>query len=96
MGQSPSFGGIQADPLGDVQPYIALALALILHAGHRVRLATHSDFRDFVLSANSRLRGKTRDGVDLEGRLEFFDAGGNPKELMAYMVKSKLMSRSVR
>jgi hypothetical protein len=35
------------------------------------------------------LRGKTHKGVALEGRLEFFDVGGNPKELMAYMVKSK-------
>lgn len=72
-----------------MQPYISLALSLIIHAGHRVRLATHPDFRDFVLSANSRLKGKTHEGVHLEGRLEFFDAGGDPKELMAYMVKSE-------
>jgi hypothetical protein len=25
----------------------------------------------------------------LEGRLEYYDVGGDPKELMAYMVKSK-------
>jgi sterol 3beta-glucosyltransferase len=79
----------KADILGDVQPYLSLALALIIHAGHRVRIATHPDFRKFVLDGNSRLRGKMHNGVNLEGRLEFFDAGGDPKELMAFMVKSK-------
>lgn len=73
---------------GDVQPYIALALALITTHGHRVRIATHPDFHDFVLSANSRLRGLYHQGVPLEGRLEFFNAGGDPKSLMEYMVKS--------
>lgn len=54
-----------------------------------MRIATHPDFKKFVTGANVRLRGKTHDGVDLEGRLEFFDVGGDPKELMAYMVKSE-------
>lgn len=40
--------------------------------GHRVRLATHDIFESFVL----------------ESGLEFFPIGGDPKELMAYMVKN--------
>jgi hypothetical protein len=54
---------------GDVQPFLVLAIALNRH-GHRVRLATHSLFRDFI---------------EAHG-VEFFDLGGNPMELMAYMV----------
>ena len=55
-----------------------------------MRLATHAMFRDFVLGANDYLRGKVGPkGETLEGRLEFFDAGGDPRELMEYMVKSK-------
>lgn len=72
-----------------MQPYIALALGLIRRHGHRVRLATHGEFSEFVLNANELLRGEMDDeGKPLEGRLEFFDAGGDPRELMAYMVKS--------
>jgi UDP:flavonoid glycosyltransferase YjiC (YdhE family) len=40
--------------------------------GHRVRLATHDVFESFVLESN----------------LEFYPIGGDPKELMAYMVKN--------
>lgn len=40
--------------------------------GHRVRLATHLAFRDDVLAQG----------------LEFFDIGGDPAELMAFMVKN--------
>lgn len=40
--------------------------------GHRVRLATHLAFRDVVLDAG----------------LEFFCIGGDPEELMAFMVKN--------
>ncbi|KAF5664929.1 UDP-glucose,sterol transferase [Fusarium circinatum] len=40
--------------------------------GHRVRLATHNTFEKFVL----------------ESGLEFFPVGGDPAELMAYMVKN--------
>lgn len=40
--------------------------------GHRVRVATHGIFRAFVLKAG----------------LEFFNIGGDPTELMAYMVKN--------
>ena len=51
---------------GDVQPFIALGNEL-QKSGHRVRLATHNVFKDFVMSAG----------------LEFFPIGGNPAELMA-------------
>ncbi|KAJ5278347.1 hypothetical protein N7524_004500 [Penicillium chrysogenum] len=56
---------------GDVQPFIALGNALQKH-GHRVRIATHDVFADFVH----------------ESGLEFFPIGGDPAELMAFMVKN--------
>lgn len=56
---------------GDIQPFVALGLALA-RAGHRIRIATHGTFKEFV-----ETRG-----------LEFFDIGGDPKRLMAYMVKN--------
>ncbi|KAF3019889.1 hypothetical protein E8E15_001620 [Penicillium rubens] len=56
---------------GDVQPFIALGNALQKH-GHRVRIATHDVFADFVH----------------ESGLEFFPVGGDPAELMAFMVKN--------
>lgn len=51
---------------GDVQPFVALGTEL-QRFGHRVRLATHGVFEDFV----------RRSG------LEFFPIGGDPAELMA-------------
>lgn len=56
---------------GDVQPFIAVGNELQKH-GHRVRLATHAVFEDFVR----------------EHGLEFYPIGGNPAELMAFMVKN--------
>ncbi|KAJ1323153.1 sterol 3beta-glucosyltransferase [Microdochium nivale] len=56
---------------GDVQPFIALGNELQTY-GHRVRLATHDVFEDFVHKSN----------------LEFYPIGGDPSELMAYMVKN--------
>ncbi|KAH6880721.1 hypothetical protein B0T10DRAFT_609391 [Thelonectria olida] len=56
---------------GDVQPFIALGNELQRH-GHRVRLATHDTFENFVRSSG----------------LEFYPVGGDPAELMAYMVKN--------
>lgn len=56
---------------GDVQPFIALGNEL-QKSGHRVRIATHDIFKDFVTESN----------------LEFYPIGGNPNELMAYMVKN--------
>lgn len=56
---------------GDVQPFIALGNELQKY-GHRVRLATHNVFEDFVRNSG----------------LEFYPIGGDPTELMAYMVKN--------
>ncbi|PVH84848.1 glycosyltransferase family 1 protein [Cadophora sp. DSE1049] len=56
---------------GDVQPFVALGNELQKY-GHRVRLATHKVFQDFVHKSN----------------LEFYPIGGDPAELMAYMVKN--------
>jgi hypothetical protein len=137
---------------GDVQPYLSLALNLILsESRHRVRICTHGVFRDFVLGTGkkvlknrleerkkrgmwtrSRSTGGAQSDIDtdeprkwsdekgssndqregfapaytdsprparpdlcreeeakLMDNLEFFDIGGSPKELMAYMVKSE-------
>lgn len=57
---------------GDVQPFVAIGKRL-QDFGHRVRLATHSNFKDFVLTAG----------------LEFYPLGGDPKVLAGYMVKNK-------
>ena len=56
---------------GDVQPFLAMGNELQAR-GHRVRIATHNVFRDFVKSAG----------------LEFFPIGGDPAELMAVRVVS--------
>ncbi|CAI6321577.1 unnamed protein product [Periconia digitata] len=56
---------------GDVQPFIALGTALKRY-GHRVRLATHDVFADFVRKSG----------------LEFYPIGGDPEELMSYMVRN--------
>ncbi|RCI11949.1 hypothetical protein L249_4595 [Ophiocordyceps polyrhachis-furcata BCC 54312] len=56
---------------GDVQPFVALGKILKEQYGHRVRIATHATFRSFVLDSG----------------LEFFGIGGDPAELMAFMVK---------
>ncbi|KAJ5492819.1 hypothetical protein N7539_001565 [Penicillium diatomitis] len=56
---------------GDVQPFIALGNELQRY-GHRVRLATHDAFENFVTSSG----------------LEFYPIGGDPADLMAYMVKN--------
>ena len=57
---------------GDVQPFVALGQELKNKYGHRVRIATHPVFKTFV---------------EEEAGLEFFSIGGNPAQLMAYMVK---------
>ncbi|KDQ59788.1 glycosyltransferase family 1 protein [Jaapia argillacea MUCL 33604] len=44
----------------------------LLQNGHRVRIATHETFKTFVTSYG----------------LEFFNIGGNPQDLMSYMVKN--------
>ena len=57
---------------GDVQPFVSLGQVLQNTYGHHVRLATHPIFRKFVE----------------ENGLEFFSIGGDPAELMAFMVKN--------
>jgi hypothetical protein len=57
---------------GDVQPFVALGIELKNRYKHRVRLATHGTFKKFVE----------------ENGLEFFNIGGDPAELMAFMVKN--------
>ena len=57
---------------GDVQPFVALGKTLMEEHHHRVRLATHFTFKGFVE----------------ENGLEFFNIGGDPAELMAFMVKN--------
>jgi UDP:flavonoid glycosyltransferase YjiC (YdhE family) len=64
---------------GDVQPFIAVGKALLAQ-GHRIRIATHSHFRDFVISNG----------------LEYFDIGGDPAELMAFMVESPSLIPSLQ
>ena len=55
-----------------MQPFVALGKTLKEQYHHRVRLATHATFKGFV-----------------EGQgLEFFNIGGDPAELMAFMVKN--------
>ncbi|KFZ24155.1 hypothetical protein V502_01367 [Pseudogymnoascus sp. VKM F-4520 (FW-2644)] len=56
----------------DVQPFVALGKVVKDTYGHRVRLATHSIFKGFVQ----------------ENGLEFFSIGGDPSQLMAFMVKN--------
>jgi hypothetical protein len=57
---------------GDVQPFIPIAQLLVRKYGHRVRICTHPNFKDFVESNG----------------IEFFSIGGDPEALMAYMVKN--------
>lgn len=57
---------------GDAQPFLKIGKDLKEH-GHRVRIATHPAFREFV---------------ENDSGLEFFSVGGDPSELMAFMVKN--------
>jgi hypothetical protein len=68
---------------GVIESHVALATRLILSAGHRVRIATHTKHRDVVVGGNKQLAGRRgKDGTRLEGRLEFFDVGGDPARLL--------------
>ena len=55
---------------GDVQPFIPIGRRLAER--HRVRIATHREFRSMVEQAG----------------LEFYPLAGDPHELMEYMVKT--------
>ncbi|CAI9763949.1 unnamed protein product [Fraxinus pennsylvanica] len=57
---------------GDVQPFLAVARRLQEY-GHRVRLATHANFREFVKSAG----------------VYFYPLGGDPRVLAGYMARNK-------
>lgn len=57
---------------GYVQPFVALGRILKKTYNHRVRIATHGVFQKFVE----------------ENDLEFFNIGGDPAALMAFMVKN--------
>ncbi|CAK7235465.1 hypothetical protein SCUCBS95973_009279 [Sporothrix curviconia] len=70
---------------GDVQPFVALGHVLRRKYGHRVRLVTHSVFKDFVEAPESSDSNAKDDGR----WLEFADiGGGDPAELMAFMVQN--------
>ncbi|KAL8662643.1 MAG: hypothetical protein Q9168_008223, partial [Polycauliona sp. 1 TL-2023] len=58
---------------GDIQPFLKLGKLLKEDHGHRVRIATHPAFKTFV---------------EQDSGLEFFSVGGDPAELMAFMVKN--------
>ena len=57
---------------GDMQPFVQLGLRL-QQDGHRVRLATHACFRDFVTAKG----------------LEFYPLAGDPLKLSEFMVKTQ-------
>jgi len=56
---------------GDVQPYIALCKKL-LEEGHRPRIATHGEFKDWIEGHG----------------IEFRDVGGDPSELMRICIQN--------
>lgn len=65
---------------GDIQPFLKLGKLLKEEHGHRVRIATHPAFKEFV---------------EQDSGLEFFSVGGDPAELMAFMVKNPGLIPSV-
>lgn len=58
---------------GDAQPFLKIGKVLKEQYGHHVRIATHPAFKTFV---------------EKDSGLEFFSVGGDPSELMAFMVKN--------
>lgn len=58
---------------GDIQPFLKIGKILQDKYKHRVRIATHPTFKKFV---------------EQDIGLEFFSVGGDPSELMAFMVKN--------
>ena len=65
---------------GDIQPFLKIGKLLKEKHGHRVRIATHPAFKNFV---------------EQDSGLEFFSVGGDPAELMAFMVKNPGLMPSV-
>lgn len=58
---------------GDIQPFLKIGKILRDKYQHRVRIATHPTFKKFI---------------EEDIGLEFFSVGGDPSELMAFMVKN--------
>ena len=58
---------------GDVQPFLKIGKVLRDKYNHRVRIASHPTFKKFVQE---------------DVGLEFFSVGGDPSELMSFMVKN--------
>ncbi|RDA93317.1 hypothetical protein CP533_2032 [Ophiocordyceps camponoti-saundersi (nom. inval.)] len=58
---------------GEIQPFVKLGKLLHQTYGHRVRIATHPAFQDMV---------------EKEQGLDFFSVGGEPSELLEYMVNN--------
>lgn len=58
---------------GDIQPFLKIGRILKDNYNHRVRIATHPTFKELV---------------EQQIGLEFFSVGGDPSELMAFMVKN--------
>ncbi|PCH33350.1 glycosyltransferase family 1 protein [Wolfiporia cocos MD-104 SS10] len=69
--QSLHFTFLTIGSRGDVQPYIALAKGL-MKDGHRIRIATHGEFKDWI---------------EAHG-IEFGYVGGDPAELMRICVEN--------
>lgn len=65
---------------GDIQPFLKVGKLLKEDHGHRVRIATHPAFKNFV---------------EQDSGLDFFSVGGDPAELMAFMVKNPGLMPSV-
>lgn len=65
---------------GDIQPFLKLGKLLKEDHGHNVRIATHPAFKKFV---------------EQDSGLAFFSIGGDPAELMAFMVKNPGLMPSV-
>lgn len=57
---------------GDVQPFLGIGLEL-KKLGHRVRIASHKEYRSFVTSYG----------------LEFYPLGGDPRVLSEFVVKHR-------
>ena len=91
LSASPSMGEFTSKPRlnivimvigsrGDIQPFLKLGKLLKEDHGHRVRIATHPAFKTFV---------------EQDSGLEFFSVGGDPAELMAFMVKNPGLMPSI-
>ena len=65
---------------GDIQPFLKIGKLLKEEYGHNVRIATHPAFKKFV---------------EEDCGLSFFSVGGDPAELMAFMVKNPGLIPSV-